>query len=162
MWLWLGLCRLCHRIQTYQVLQEHLATSTFYSCLRPAKSVQTQSGKRKKFPPLFFVFFLSPCFAELTLSCIYIHLKWNKAALLPDPGLSYAGVSIPYEGELALCAASSDNNDDSRGLNCTVLSGQGMKRACYNMDSGFKRANKQVSSITASADKRDGILVGSQ
>lgn len=42
---------------------------------------------------------------------------------------------------------------------------QGMQGACYNMDSSFERANKQVSSISALLclqTERDGIFVGSE
>lgn len=43
-----------------------------------------------------------------------------KAALLPDPGLSVSGISMPFEGELAPFTTSSENNVDSRDLNCAV------------------------------------------
>lgn len=125
-WLWLWPLSAQPQIQTYQVLQEHLAPSTSTAALGPVNQCKSM-GAREVIPSSVFkrcVFFLSPCFAELVDYFLHLHsfeLKLiPEAALLPDLGLSVSGFSMPSEGELAPFTTSSDNNDDSRGLNCTV------------------------------------------
>lgn len=83
-------------------------------------------GAGEVIPPSIFkrCVFLSPYFAELVDYFLHLHSFESKlipeAALLPEPGLTVSGFLIPSESELAPFTTSSDNNDDSRDLNCTV------------------------------------------
>lgn len=116
------------QIQTYQVLWA-LSCLNIYSCLRAGEYVQMHGGQRKSFP-LHILRDVSCFFSNLLCwtyeICSVFLVIWTSSELISEAAtwleLSHcvSCSSMLAEGEVAPFTASSDNNDASRGLNCTV------------------------------------------